>query len=253
MSHPSSGLDPPLNLQTTSACSREHDHHRGKQRHRNNQPYTLRAHERGRSTRTMRHNKRPVPRRVINTLGHPPATRRHARQLVPKRGQDIRAPPRGAEDDLPPAAGGYDEGAGLVVEREAVRVRAHALGHLAVQAGLAHLRVGELARAAEGRVARGRARRQARVEDGPLDPVVRVRVDAVARLDGGVHLQVPGAPAGQVLVGEARLPGRRVRGVGVGLARPRGRPEEARRRHAGRVGQVGRDLGRVGRGDVDDC
>ena len=200
----------------------------------------------------MRHNKRPIPRRLVNGLGHLSPAAGDLAQLVPERGEYVGAPAGRAEHHLPPASSGDDERARLVVEREAVRVRAHGLGHLAVQARLADFRVVELARAADGRLVGGRARRQARVEDGPLDAVVRVRVDAVAGFDGRVHLQVPGAPLREVAVGEARLPRRRVRGVAVRLARPSGRPQEAGRADAGGVGKVRRDVGGVGGGDVDD-
>lgn len=62
-------------------------------------------------------------------------------QGVCEGGLNVRAPAVGAEDHFPAAAQGDDEGGRLVVERVGVRVRAHGLGVLGVEAGLADVRV----------------------------------------------------------------------------------------------------------------
>lgn len=69
-------------------------------------------------------------------------------QLVAKGAEDVGRPPLGAKHHLPAAARWYDEGRGLVVKGVAVGVRAYSLGATAVQARLADVWVGVVARAA---------------------------------------------------------------------------------------------------------
>ncbi len=185
-------------------------------------------------------------------LGGQAVAPRDARELVLEGGQDVGAAAHGAEDDLPAAAVGDDEGAGLVVEGVAVGVGAHGLGRLAVQAGLADAGVVVASRAAvRVRVRRG-ARREARVEHGPLDVVVRVRIHAVAGFVGGEGLQIPRAPVADSSVGLLRFVRHRVGRVRVGEPSPSGIRQVARRRDARRIGQIRRDPARVVRRDIDN-
>lgn len=102
------------------------------------------------------------------------------------------------------------------------------------------------------------ARRQARVEDGPRDAVVRVGVDAGAGLGGLRPLEGPGAPVADAGAGLRGFVGHGVGGVGVGGAGAGGRREVAGGGDAGGRDEVGGgrrggvDGGGGGVGDVGE-
>ncbi len=174
-------------------------------------------------------------------------------QLFAKGVEDVGTPPFWTKDDLPAAASGNDEGACLVIKCIAVGIWAYRLGLVAVIAGLARVWIVVLARAAVPGVMGGRARREARVEDGSLDVVVWVREDAVARLRWRVYLEVPRAPVAYASIGLGDFVRHRVSVVGVGEASSRRLAQIARGCDAPAVGQVWRNPRRIVGGDVDDA
>ena len=141
----------------------------------------------------------------------------------------------------------------MVIEGETVGVRTDGLGMRGIVARLANIRVVVVASTAVARCVGGRTRTVARIENGPLDVVVWVGVDAVARLLRREHLQVPGAPSSYALVGLRLVVRNGKAGVGVGRPRPFGRVQVTGRPYASGIDQVGWDAGGVGTGMVDQA
>lgn len=128
-------------------------------------------------------------------------------QLGLKRIQDIRASPRGTEHHLPTATRGDDERGRLVVESVTVSVWTDGFGAPAVEICGAFLGavVGACAAVAGG--VAFCAGGEARVEDGALDIVVWIGVDAVAGFGGLCYLEVPRTPTCDLGISLTCFPG----------------------------------------------